>query len=53
MKKLKVFSVSAILITFCCCILFSAPVLAASKKRSQFDHKPRGNIYYYDKKAIL
>ena len=51
MKKLKVFSVSAILITFCCCILFSAPVLAASKKRSQFDHKPSGNIYYYDKKG--
>ena len=48
MKKLKVFSISAILIAICCSFLFSASVSAASKKRNKFDHKPSGNIYYYD-----
>ena len=48
MKKLKVFSISAILIAICCSFLFSASVFAASKKRNKFDHKPSGNIYYYD-----
>ena len=48
MKKLKVFSISAILIVICCSFLFSASVSAASKKRNKFDHKPSGNIYYYD-----
>ena len=48
MKKLKVFSISAILIVICCSFLFSASVFAASKKRNKFDHKPSGNIYYYD-----
>ena len=35
MKKLKVFSISAILIAICCSFLFSASVSAASKKRSE------------------
>ena len=48
MKKLKVFSISAILIAICCSFLFSVSVSAASKKRNKFDHKPSGNIYYYD-----
>jgi len=48
MKKLKVFSISAILIAICCSFLFSASVSAASKKHNKFDHKPSGNIYYYD-----
>ena len=48
MKKLKVFSISAILIAICCSLLFSVSVSAASKKRNKFDHKPSGNIYYYD-----
>ena len=48
MKKLKVFSISAILIAICCSFLFSASVSAASKKRNKFDNKPSGNIYYYD-----
>lgn len=47
-EKLKVFSISAILIAICCSFLFSASVSAASKKRNKFDHKPSGNIYYYD-----
>ena len=34
MKKLKVFSISAILIAICCSFLFSASVSAASKKRN-------------------
>ena len=52
MKKLKVFSISAILIAICCSFLFSASVSAASKKRNKFDHKPSGNIYYYDENNI-
>ncbi len=48
MKKLKVFSISAILIAICCSFLFSASVSAASEKRKKLDHKPSGNIYYYD-----
>ena len=52
MKKLKVFSISAILIAICCSFLFSASVSAASKKRNKFDHKPSGNIYYYDENDL-
>lgn len=49
MKKLKVFSISAILLAICCCLMFPVSASAASKIRSKFDHKPSGNIYYYDK----
>lgn len=48
MKKLKVFSISAILIAICCSLFFSASVFAASKYRDKFNRKPSGNIYYYD-----
>ena len=48
MKKLKVFSISAIFIAICCSLFFSASVFAASKYRDKFNRKPSGNIYYYD-----
>ena len=48
MKKLKRFSISAILIAVCCSLLFPTSILAASKIRNKFDRKASGNIYYYD-----
>lgn len=48
MKKLKVFSISAVLIAICCCLMFPVSASAASKIRSKFDRKASGNIYYYD-----
>ena len=53
MKKLKVFSISAILIAICCSFLFSASVFAASKNRSKFERKASGNIYYYDENGHI
>ena len=53
MKKLKVFSISAILIAICCSFLFSAAVSAASKKRNKFDHKPAETFITMMKTDIL
>ena len=40
MKKLKVFSISAILIAICCSFLFSASVSAASKNVTNLTTNP-------------
>ena len=49
MKKIKsIFYSQQFLLLSVALFLFSASVSAASKKRNKFDHKPSGNIYYYD-----
>ena len=53
MKKLKVFSISAILIAICCSFLFSASVSAASKKRNGSSTLARNKNYYKPQKCGL